>query len=111
MFYIPNYSNSNCLVVRDSETLRLYEQRPTNNSSVNYVDYYINSHYIYNTGVQTFNNYTTIPTCIANDKVTTNFYYRNDIDSIMVIFLCILLLAYFFAFKPISRLFGRWLKL
>lgn len=111
MVYVPNYNNSKCVVVRDSQTLRVYQQRPTNNSTIDYVDYYVNSHYMYSLGVQQFSSYTTLPTCMNNDEITTNFYYRNDFDSIMIIFLSILLLAYFFAFKPISRLFGRWLKL
>lgn len=107
--YVPEFSSSNCVVLYNSDTIRVYSQRPTYNSTVNYTDYYINSGYLSNVGSQTFSNYSTIPTC-RND-VTTNYYYRLDFDKICIIFLVIVILCYYLAFKPISRLFGRWLKL
>lgn len=111
MLYIPNYTNSNCVVVYNADTIRVYSTTPTSNSSVNYVDYYVNSHYMSNSGTQNFSQYSTIPTCINANNITTDFYYRNDFDSILIIFMCIVVISYFLAFKPISRLFGRWLKL
>lgn len=107
--YVPEFSSSNCVVLYNSETIRVYSQRPTYNSTVNYTDYYINSGYLSNVGSQTFGNYATIPTCRTD--VTTNYYYRLDFDKICIIFLVIVILCYNLAFKPISRLFGRWLKL
>lgn len=109
MIYVPIYNNGNCVVIYNSDTIRVYERQPSANSTINYTDYYMNSNYLYNTGTQTFSNYSTIPTC--RDNITTNFYYRNDFDKICVIFIVFLILFYFLAFKPISRLFGRWLKL
>ena len=107
--YVPTINNGNCVVLQNSSTIRVYETRPTNNSTINYIDYYFTSDYYSNVGSQTFSNYTTLPTCRTD--VTTNFYYRYAFDKIMIIFIGILIILYFMAFKPISRLFGRWLKL
>lgn len=107
--YVPQFNNGNCAVLQNSTTIRVYRQTPTYNSNIDYIDYYINSGYISNVGSQTFSNYTIIPSCRSD--ITTNFYYRLDFDKICIIFLTIVLLCYYLAYKPISRLFGRWLKL
>lgn len=111
MIYVPNYTNNKCAVVVNSETLRVYQSRPQNNSTISYIDYYIRSDYLYNSGSTTFSQYTTLPTCINSNQITTNFLYRVDFANIMIIFMSIVVLCYFLAFKPISRLFGRWLKI
>lgn len=107
--YVPNYSSSNCVVLQNSSTIRVYEQRPTYNSSVNYTDYYFTSNYYSNVGTQNFSQYATLPTCRTD--ITTNVYYRYDIDKILMCFIIIVIVVYNLAYKPISRLFGRWLKL
>lgn len=107
--YVPNLNSGNCVVLQNSSTIRVYDTQPTNNSTINYTDYYFTSNYYFNRGTQTFSNYSTLPTCRTD--ITTDFYYRYDFDKIMIIFICILIILYFMAFKPISRLFGRWLKL
>lgn len=109
MVYVPSYNSSNCVVIQSSDIIRVYQSRPTTNSTINYTDYYYRSNYYSNTGTQTFSSYSTIPTC-RND-ITTNYYYRYDFDKIIVIFMCIVVLCYYMAFKPISRVMGRWLKL
>lgn len=109
MLYIPKYNNGNCVVLGSNNTIRVYQQRPTSNSTVNYIDYYIDYGYIDNVGSTTFSSYSTIPVCRTD--YTTNFIYRLDFDKVCIIFMTIVVLCYFLAFKPISRLFGRWLKL
>ena len=111
MIYVPNYTNTKCAVVVNSETIRVYERRPQNNTTISYIDYYIRSDYLYTSGTHTFSQYTTLPTCINSNQITTNFLYRVDFANIMIIFMSIVVLCYFLAFKPISRLFGRWLKI
>ena len=108
MIYIPNYETNNCVHIRDKDTIRVYERKPQVNNLVNYTDYYINSDYLQTNGQQQFTQYTTIPTC--EDNITTNVFYRNDIDKILVVFLIILLICFFLPYKIISRMFGRWLK-
>lgn len=108
--YVPDYTSNKCAVLQNATTIRVYNQRPTVNSTVSYNDYYIQSDYYFNSGTTTFSQYATnLPTCRTD--ITTNVYYRYDFDKIMIIFTCICLLLYFFAFKPIQRIMGRWLKL
>lgn len=107
--YVPNYNTSNCVILYNSETIRVYDTKPTYNSTIYYTDYYIHSDYYSNRGYTTFSQYSTLPTCRTD--ITTDFYYRVDFDRILIIFLIIVIMCYYLAFKPISRLFGRWLKL
>lgn len=115
MIYVPNDSYA-CYVVQDANTIRAYHTMPYNPSyntqiQVAYTDYYVNSHYIEKVGTQSFGYNTTLPTCINGSNLTTNFYYRNDFDSILIIFLIISLIVFVIPFKLFSRMFGRWLKI
>ena len=107
--YLPN-TNYACFYMVDKDTLRAYDTMPRNNSSSTYTDYYINSHYLTRTGVQTWSNYSTLPEC-SQESFTTNVFYRNDIDGIMVTFFILLIVCFWFPYRMISRAFGRWLKL
>ena len=106
--YLPS-TNYACYVVRDSNTIRAYDTMPRQNTTVDYTDYYINSHYIFNNGTQQFTQYSTLPTCIGA-TITDNVFYRNDFDQIMIIFFLILMICFYFPYRVISRAFGRWLK-
>ena len=83
MIYVPNLDYQ-CYVVQSEEVIRAYEQIPTNNSTIEYRDYYFNSNYLYKDGQQTFSNYTTLPVCLASSELTTDFYYRNDLADILM---------------------------
>lgn len=106
MIYVPEYTNGNCAIVQDSNTIRVYDTTPTANSTVNYIDYYINSHYLFKKGTQTFNNYVHVPTCSNSDYITTNFYYRNDIFEIIATFILIVGFIWFFI-SNLSKLLFR----
>lgn len=67
-------------------------------------DYIVSSPYSCNTN-------TNSNTLIPYTNFSSDFYYRLDFDKICLIFFVIIVLCYFIAFKPISRIFGRWLKL
>ena len=108
--YVPSYSNNNCVVLQNSSTIRVYDHVPTQNSTVSYIDYYINSSYLSNIGSQTFNNYSTIPSCLSSSDITTSVYYRLDFDKILVITFILLIICLYFPYRIISRMFGRWLK-
>ena len=110
MIYVPIYNTNNCAYVRDANTIRVYNTTPTNNSTVGYTDYYINSHYIYTNGSTTFNNYNTIPSCLSNDDVTTNIWYRNDLSDILICVFIILTIGYFIIKKIVRSIFwgGRF---
>lgn len=108
MIYVPDKENYKCFVVRSEEVIRAYEEIPTNNSEVSYRDYYYNSNYLYNDGTQSFSQYTTLPTCLDNNNITTNVYYRNDIDSILIVFTILCIFGIWIPLKIIMRLFRRF---
>ena len=108
MIYVPEKENYKCYVVRSEEVIRAYEEIPRNNTEVNYRDYYYNSNYLYNDGVQSFSQYTTIPVCLDNDNITSDVYYRNDFDSILVIFLIMCIFCFYIPLKVILRFIRRF---
>ena len=108
MIYVPEKENYKCYVVRSEEVIRAYEEVPKNNTEVNYRDYYYNSNYLYNDGVQSFSQYTTIPVCLDNNNITSDVYYRNDFDSILVIFLIMCIFCFLIPIKVFLRLFRRF---
>lgn len=110
MIYVPEYNNSYCAFIYNSDIIRVYNDKPSHNTTISYKDYYIKSSYIYNTGSTTFSSYSTLPTCISNDRITTNVMYRNDISDIMVTFFILLIICFYFPYRIISRSFGRWFK-
>lgn len=83
--FVPDTSFS-CYVVYDKDTIRAYHTQPYYDSYIDYTDYYINSHYLERTGVYHFTNYSTLPTCLSASNLTDDFYYRNDLSDIFVIF-------------------------
>lgn len=110
LVYVPSFTNSSCVNILRSNTIRVFDSVPTSESTITYTDYYINSHYLSDTGSITFSSVDPLPTCLNVSRVTNNVFYRNDIDSILVVTFIILLVCFYFPFRIISRLFGRWLK-
>lgn len=110
MIYVPDLENYECYVVRSESVLRAYKEVPTNNSTIEYRDYYYNSNYVYTDGEQTFSQYTTLPTCLDQSSITDNVYYRNDFDSILVIFFIIAIVGFYIPIKIFNKLFRRAFK-
>lgn len=108
MIYVPDLENYKCYVVRDETTLRAYEEIPKRNQEINYRDYFYNSNYLYQDGVQTFSNYSTLPTCLDNSTLTTDYYYRNDFPDILIMFFIIFFFGIYIPFKVFFRLFRRF---
>lgn len=106
--YLPS-TDYRCFVVQDANTIRAYESMPRANSTSNYTDYYVNSHYIFRNGTQTWGTTANLPVC-SGATFTDSIYYRNDFDSILLIFFLLLLICFYFPYRLISRMFGRWLK-
>lgn len=105
MIYLPiELQSSNCVVVQDKDTIRVYDTAPTYNSTVDYTDYYVNSHYLHTSGERTFSNYTTLPLCTSLSDYTTNISYRNDFPMILLTFMLIVGFIWFI----IHFLFGRF---
>lgn len=108
MIYVPN-SNYACYVVQSEGVIRAYEQTPHNNSTIDYRDYYIRSNYIYKDGIQSFSQYATLPICLDSSVITDNYHYRNDFDSILIIFFIMSIFCFYIPIRVFSRLFRRFL--
>lgn len=102
MIYVPEYNDNTCCYMYDANTLRCYEYRPSYNSTVNYTDYFVNSHYLERYGSTQFSSYSYNIQCLDNSKLTTSYFYRNDAVDIMLLFF---LIAAFFLI--IARTFLR----
>lgn len=102
MLYVPNYDNNNCAYIYNSDVIRVYDNRPTSPGQYSYTDYYPRLHYQYNRGSTTFSSYSTYPTC--SDSVSTNFYYRNDITEILIIFVIVVGFHYLLISKLVKTL-------
>lgn len=108
MIYVPDLESYKCFVVRNDSTIRAYKNIPQNNMDIEYRDYYYNSNYLYQDGVQSFGAYSTLPICLDNSKLTDSVYYRNDFDSILVIFLIMCIFCFYLPLKIFVRLFRRF---
>lgn len=108
--YVPyeNKSDYKCYTVLDSGTIRAYKQNLSNDTDIQYTDFFVNSHYLQKNGIEHIQNKDTI-FCV-NDQVTNDYYYRNDLPHILIIVTFILLILYA-SFRVFARMFGRWLKL
>ena len=109
MIYVPELNDYKCYVVQNEDVIRAYKEIPTNSSTINYRDYYINSNYIFKDGAQSFSQYTTLPVCLDSSNLTSSYYYRNDFDNILVIFLILFIFCFHIPLKVFFRLFRRFL--
>lgn len=90
MIYVPEFTENSCCYMYDSNTLRCYESKPQYNVTINYTDYFVNSHYLERYGSTEFNNYYNYNIqCLDNNKLTTAYFYRNDSVDIMFLFILI----------------------
>ena len=104
--YVPDLSYK-CFVVRNDSTIRAYKEIPRNNSDIEYRDYYYNSNYLFQDGIQSFSNYTILPVCLDTNLLTNDFYYRNDFPNILIMFLILSILCFYIPVKVFSRLIRR----
>lgn len=108
--YVPDLGYQ-CYYIPSEGVIRAYEETPQNNRDIAYRDYYINSNYIYKDGIQSFGSYSSLPSCLDNNVLTNEVYYRNDFDSILIIFIILIMFCFYYPFKIIGRAFGRWLRI
>lgn len=107
MIYVPDLKNYKCFVVRDETTIRAYKEVPRKNSDIDYRDYFYNSNYLYQDGEQSFGNYSVLPVCLDNSVLTNEVYYRNDFDSILIIFLIMSIFCFLVPLKLFLRFIRR----
>lgn len=111
MIYVPDLTYK-CYVLVNKDTIRAYSQLPYNpgyNQQINisYRDYYINSNYLYTDGTQSFGSYTTLPICLDSNNLTDSYYYRNDFDSILIIFFIMFIFCIYIPLKIFSPILFR----
>lgn len=108
--YLPikNRSDFACYVVRDKDTIRAYKTQPAINSSSDYVDFFVNSHYLHKTGSESWGNWnTSLPNCIDSNLIINDFEYRTDFSDIMIIFFIFVIFIYYLPIKLFSRVLRR----
>lgn len=109
--YVPSDTTYNkCYVIQNENVIRGYDRTPQQNTNYNYRDYYYNSDYYYRDGNGTWSQYTTLPTCLSNDVITNDYWYRLDLTNILFIFCVLFLFIIYFPFRVFRRMFGRWLN-
>lgn len=101
MIYVPN-TQYQCYVIQNSDTIRAYKTQPYVDSNIQYIDYYINSHYMEKEGTQRFNNSVNVE-CISKEKLTDDFYYRNDLSDILLSFTLLILICFGIPLMLIKR--------
>lgn len=108
--YLPINSTSDyaCYTVRDKDTIRAYKTRPAVNSNSDYVDFYVNSHYLQKSGNESWGDrYYKLPNCLETSLITNDFEYRTDFADIMIIFLIFSIFIFYLPIKLFSRIFRR----
>lgn len=107
--YLPDEVNDNqCAYVVDNDTIRVYDNKPSYNSDINYTDYYYNSHYVSKRGSTHFSQYSALPVCDSTSRYTTDIYYRFDMPSILIYFWFLLFFIIWLPLKLFMRLFRRF---
>lgn len=110
--FVPSDTTYNkCYVVQSENVIRAYDTIPNHNLNYKYRDYYINSDYIYRDGSGSWSNYSTLPICLSDNVITNDFYYRTDLDSILIIFTIFLFIIVILPYKIIKRIFGWYLDI
>ena len=112
MLYVPDLSYE-CYVVQNATTIRAYKTKPYNpgynqSISIDYRDYYFTANYLYLDGTQQFSSFTTLPACLDKSMLTNSVYYRNDFDSILIIFIILAIICVYVPLKIVMRFFRRF---
>ena len=102
--YLPKeYMNKPCYVVNNGY-IRVYNTINQNYSNVVY-DVYINQDYMVKQGTASYSSNTQ---CDRLNEYTDNFYYRLDIDKVLIIFLILVLVVVGGPLKIFLRFFKRF---
>lgn len=112
MVYVPDTSFA-CYVIVNKDTIRAYRTMPYNPSynggsiSISFRDYFITTDYLYQDGSESFSYYSTLPVCLDKSNLTTDVYYRLDLDKILVCFIILAIFCILMPLKVFSKLFRR----
>lgn len=107
MIYVPQDDTYNkCYVMQSEGVIRGYNVVPSYNTNYSYRDYYIKTDYYYRDGTGSWSNYSTLPVCLSSSSITNDFYYRNDLPDILIIFSILVIFCIYFPIKLFFRLVG-----
>lgn len=109
--YLPvdNVSDFACYSVYDKDTIRAYYTQPQLDSSSDYVDFYVNNHYLEKTGNQSWGQWQNyLPVCLPKESITNELYYRNDFADSLIIFIIFCIFTFYIPIKIFVRLFRRF---
>lgn len=101
--YVPEYETGECVVIQNSDVIRKYDEEPIENGTYHYTDYYVNQDYQWNEGYQTFNQYTTRPTCRT---ITTNIMEKPNNE----VYICSIILIIILAVNLNISIIRRWIR-
>ena len=104
MIYVPSLNNGNCVVIQNSDTIRVYDTTPYHDSNIHYIDYYPRLNYQSNEGYAYFSQYSNIPSCRQAD---TNIMNRYDINYLVPLVLICFILCILLNFRLIKDFFFR----
>lgn len=104
--YVPNLSGE-CYYIQDKDTIRVYDSIPQQNSQSTYTDYFVNSHYLEKTGIQTWGSNAVVPQCLNKNMFTDVPFYRNDIMEILVSYIIMVFISFYIPLWLFSRLFKK----
>lgn len=106
MIYVPTINESSCYYFDNNTTIIELDSNLSPNSLYNAKHISLDNHYnTYYKEIIVPNNFN----CLNHNILTTNYYYRNDLPDIIIIFLFIMLGIIYIPYKLASR-FWKWLK-
>ena len=110
--YLPvdNVIDFSCYSVRDKDTIRAYKVKPALDSNSDYVDFYINSHYLQRSGIESWGQWSSnLPVCLPNSSITNKIEYRTDYLESILLFVLILFILFWLPLKlTFLRFFRRF---
>lgn len=96
-------NNNKCYEYQNTDILRIYDTINLDTANT-YTDYNTANHY---SSVKGTTYLTTTPVCINHEDLTHDFYYRNDISHILVIFFIMCILIFYIPFKILQRFYRK----
>lgn len=111
--YVPEeYINKPCVEVYSHNVLRVYDKKPALNSDSSYTDFYTDMDYYSKTGYVSWGQWSSsLPVCVPSSNLVSDVYHRVDFPSILITIFIFLILLFYFPYKIISRVFGRWFRI
>jgi len=109
--FVPGWSPAvfPCVVIQNATTIRAYRQMPAPGTTRQFTDFFFNAgaRYMSVNGTQTFGTGATMPTCIPQSQLTSDFWHRTDIDSILITFIIVSIFIFYIPLKIFSKVFKK----